>query len=1452
MASAQELWIPLVGPFTVHGCFPSRYMAMRIAVSHVNRRDATYCPAIASLSNDFQIRYDLQDTNSNGIGAASAMMTLLGNETTKAKTKVVLGPNGSGSSRASSQILSVFGIPQISWASTAADLSNKASYPYYFRSVSPDSLVMRVLAGFVVSMGFKKVNLMFFDAPFQSGQSDDFRLASESHYKLEVVSFKLPNSGQGGAAISDANKIEVRKSLKAVRDTGCRIVIGLTINEEAYDLWTEADALGMVHGEGWLWLGGDGIAGGQIGGRVEATALFAGSIFVMSSSQGPNFQAFADRWASDMPSTDVPEFTTMPICYGGVPCAGHPQFKGWQSGVHDTQLACRGYTGLAYDALVTLAVVADRLITGENGVKRNLDDLTPSDWFEGMKSLHTSGHSFDCLSGEVSYDENQERPLPMTFYNWHAGQMAAPIVASWSDVTGYSWLVGAKLEWPNGDSVLIDKADVVPAGLPSGRPPPCSAGNVYDESASACAACPKGTRAATVGDAVACVPCDAGTYQPSEGQQACLPCAPGFASNLTGVVDCNNLEFQCKPGHFAAEAGATHCSACSAGRFSASAGSRSCTLCEEGTYQDSKGSALCAACQFFLPGSSSERGAENKLECDCPEGRYRRVSDGTDACVECLEGLECSGGSGPPLQAAGFFAEELDAGSRDYSVVLCRNKLECPLANISSCPQGREGRACNNCMDGHKPANNGTCADCGAVDFLPLLLLCLALVVVAVLAAVIFRAAPMKQSFTLLTVIATAGQLVTVVQTLGVLRQLSIRWEEPVKSLLSLTSLLTFDLDVISISCYMPRDDPVSRFVVQLLFYPLCAGLLGVLFLILRACKKEVMPDALFDFNGLILLALYISLALMVLLPYQCVDNPGGLTQSMGTNPGILCWSDPQHQALVGLATVGILVYPVGIFAWILTTTRRYPRLVSSGRGLQILQRYRFLFNRFKAEVYYYGSFMLGRNLIVALIPVALVRAPAIQLLLLCLVLIVGIIVQSRLWPWRTELANRADIVLTAATVLTVVAASPLLEISEAEKSNTLSVVILFPLLGIPLCILGILIYTLYARLSTGHQFGAFLCHHKGGAGSLGRFIKMVMSKHSSTRVFYDSDQLEDLDLIFSVVRESTQTLVIIVTSEVQRRMWCAGEMVSAHVNSIPITLLSCDGCKPLQDEDIEAIQDCWTAEQKNTLLTFGITMDMVKDAYRFLKTLPAIEFPRFGSLEMQETAIVELLKTTGISRSARAIVSESKAPKIMVTGAVSDAESLSTCLNLQMLIQDNTMVPTAVVRDAAQCFSMLGSATYLVVALSKELLRDPAFAKLLLTTLEGREEDPVEIVTVNADAGFQFPPLEFFKQLEDEGLGVSGLGPECGTRLSKAYRSLLSVLALPLSPHGSEGLLKEQVSEICRRFRNLQGLGDEGNVQRQTHVKQVNLTSTDSENARLPERATSKAHEEPMLQESF
>ncbi|CAE8678468.1 unnamed protein product [Polarella glacialis] len=316
----------------------------------------------------------------------------------------------------------------------------------------------------------------------------------------------------------------------------------------------------------------------------------------------------------------------------------------------------------------------------------------------------------------------------------------------------------------------------------------------------------------------------------------------------------------------------------------------------------------------------------------------------------------------------------------------------------------------------------------------------------------------------------------------------------------------------------------------------------------------------------------------------------------------------------------------------------------------------------------------------------------------------------------------------------------------------------------------------------------------------------MILTKHARGNVFLDSDQLENLDLLFDTVKCQTKTLVVVLTPQVLTRIWCAGEIVSAHRNKVPIVSLICSGYEHPDQSQIEAVPSVWTEKQKQTLANFGITMEMVKDAYAYLILLQATVLSRFGSVEEQENTIVSLANQCKMSKRIMVrLTAASTRPRLLITGAVADAEALSVCMVLRDLVQDHIQVETAVMRSPEQVAVAGRYANYLVVSqlqvvLSKGMLRDPAFANMLLVA-EGLERR-LEIVTINADSGFEFPSLEFYSELERDCLGSPGLLGS-GADLAKAYQSLLSLLALPLSPQASQGLLEKQVSEISRRFRS-------------------------------------------------
>ena len=110
-----------------------------------------------------------------------------------------------------------------------------------------------------------------------------------------------------------------------------------------------------------------------------------------------------------------------------------------------------------------------------------------------------------------------------------------------------------------------------------------------------------------------------------------------------------------------------------------------------------------------------------------------------------------------------------------------------------------------------------------------------------------------------------------------------------------------------------------------------------------------------------------------------------------------------------------------------------------------------------------------------------------------------------------------------------------------------------------------------------------------------------MAAKHTSTQIFLDSDQLEDLDLIFDTIRCTTHSVVVVLTPQVLTRMWCAGEIVTAFKNKILTVPLLCDGYTPPDVELLDHLEEMWTGQQKQILSVHGISLEDVRGAYVWL-----------------------------------------------------------------------------------------------------------------------------------------------------------------------------------------------------------------------------------------------------------
>eukprot|EP00434_Breviolum_minutum_P036186 symbB.v1.2.032056.t1/scaffold3795.1/size50223/4 len=1222
-------------------------------------------------------------------------------------------------------------IPQISPSSTALALSNKESYPFFLRTLPPDSGQASAMWHWILEFQVPSATCVY----------------TNDGYALELYEATKGLSRQAGQAervqgqplrhmpqTFDAE--EARLVARTVKQMGSRFILLVVFSTTLLQFLPILGEVGML-GPGWQYLGSDSSLQADV-----LELLPVGYMMIGFVNQGELY----------------PRFTELVSKMGVDDFLGQESIQRYKLDVHSSDrervnstlstLSSNQYASFAFDATYTFLIAI-------NSLKHQ--GLNDSEISGEVLLAEIRRSRFLGISGEVSFDENGDRYA--LYFLKNVVPNGAPRDVAIFSVSKKQFTFAENLTWMDG-----------------------SVGNFAPR------------------ELVSCDP----------GEEYRSDCPRGAFANQTGSSNCT----ECAEGYFAAYVGSVDCDPCPSGYEGLGKGLDSCSRCKRGFYMPFDGATKCLPCgknQITL-----ELGAKEESQCQCAEGEFMCDEDlDTGGCMECPVGLACNGSKASPRQQAGLWVERRE--NCDFQVLRCRNIRECPEGALGTCASGREGRACNNCKQKHFSRDDGTCKQCSEEDSLPSILLFVFVPLIIILVN-FFSLDPNQQSLNLLTAAAVTSQIIMSVQALGSIRELAIDWPEPVKSVINLTRLLTLDLDVIKIGCLFGTDDPTVKFLSQLLICPAGCCLFLLSWTIQQTFRRKVQLDYVINLCGLLLFALFLSITLSTIIPFLCQQNPDG-SSSMVSEPGILCFDSEEHPILVILAIIGILSQPVAILCWTTYTTLMYPFRVSNGAGLRLVHRYRFLFHRFKPESYYYGLLLLYRNALVATLPVALSRLPELQIPIMGGVLLASLIVQARTNPWRTVTANMVELLLTAFLMVTLLGAAPLLELNVKLSSSILGWLLCIPIFCLITTGLFAMLRPLLLHFQGTQQFDIFLCHHKAGAGSLCRLLKLLAVKHSSSVcVFLDCDQLENLDILFDVVRSSTKNVVVVLTPELLKRVWCAGEIATAHKNKIETIPLVCDGFRRLTSAQMMAIPSLWTVQQTQMLANHGITIDDVMNAYTWLQSseLTPMKMPRFGQVGLREKVVVDLLhrcyrrRVSGLSKApvkrllaGRPVQGyESKEyarGRVLITSSVADAESLSTCEVFQLMLQAHLQVECVVVQGSRQMVSWKPWAYYLVVLLFRGMFRDPGFGRILAAAFDGTRR-PLEVVTVIADPQFDFPSVDVY-ETETKEDDFNLFSDETSPLSKQAYRHLLNVVALPFSPFASDGLQKKQVTEIAQRF---------------------------------------------------
>eukprot|EP00919_Chromeraceae_sp_WS-2016_P044159 GHVR01105236.1.p1 GENE.GHVR01105236.1~~GHVR01105236.1.p1 ORF type:complete len:1145 (+),score=237.14 GHVR01105236.1:503-3436(+) len=576
--------------------------------------------------------------------------------------------------------------------------------------------------------------------------------------------------------------------------------------------------------------------------------------------------------------------------------------------------------------------------------------------------------------------------------------------------------------------------------------PKCPGGSVLN-SELLCEKCPVGTYKVAESLMEICVPCADGSYTSEEGGASCVPCPTGQVRSKQVELAHNatvsgNQCFKCSGGEYASQM-KDACYVCAAGYYSEVA-SDTCSLCSSGSYSAVSGSIGCILCPETK--STLLDGASTVNDCTCMKDTY--LDKIRDTCTLCTSALNCTGGDDPPLIAMGYVASPLPEGDdymSIYSVYQCSLRKGCPGGMPNTCYSKRKGLACGKCEYNHyQPhANQPECIECGDYD---MIWISIAIAVLFLfVGGVIYLASTSKASAkaTIPLMITTSlSMVIDSMLTLSTLGSYQMEWPDFVKAIMAAFKFLLFDFSIMKIGCitggtlvadtammvFAPALLWVSvfiwYFITKLMAEPVSRMLPNYNnynnYIARKVLKKLTNGPMTFDgcINscGLATSVLYLGMVRVAIEMFNCYTHPNGVI-ALRSHPHIVCYG-PEWMSALPIAILAILLYVGGVNGFLLWCIAKGPQLVNHPRWSK---RLKFLFIRFRPEVYYWTLMLQTRSTLISLPVAILPDKPVLQAIFAFNVLIASLVFTSICMPWSHKLNSLLDVSLLSVAIFLIV-----------------------------------------------------------------------------------------------------------------------------------------------------------------------------------------------------------------------------------------------------------------------------------------------------------------------------------------------------------------------------------------------------------------------------------------------
>ena len=327
-----------------------------MAAAHLNdKSDGWWDDLLPNINLKVEI-FASNCSRSVGINAALDIVT-------RGTIYFIVGPSCSSAAVTVSLVGSIFEVPIISPSATSPELSNKATYKYFSRTVPSDQFQGTVLADLANHHNWKKFAVMNTDDPYGRGVSSVLVEKSLNVYNTSsenVLEILLASDSSG-----------IVEQLKTLQSASMNVLFLICLETEAITVISEAKKLGLLSG-GMQIIGAEGMANNLLlthSNFSEVESVSYGMLGVTPLQNSSLTEKYTSEWAHLSPTT-------------------YPSLSADRSEIVDYGLS-------NYDSFLAVAMAIDSIS------KKNLPITNKTLNLEEIRNVNYEG-----LSGKIVLDAN--------------------------------------------------------------------------------------------------------------------------------------------------------------------------------------------------------------------------------------------------------------------------------------------------------------------------------------------------------------------------------------------------------------------------------------------------------------------------------------------------------------------------------------------------------------------------------------------------------------------------------------------------------------------------------------------------------------------------------------------------------------------------------------------------------------------------------------------------------------------------------------------------------------------------------------------------------------------------------------------------------------------------------------------------------------------------------------